>query len=708
MHGVKDGSNSSRVIGLDQSVNMSSQDYGAFFCDDDFEENLCLEDILRDSNTPSSQSLSKEKHQSNPIPKNQDSSPLLSLATPLNQCINVFPKSSQTTVLYDWSSSPPANKEPSAKRRLPWHVQGTKYLNENNYTSNSQVLLKGRRYHSPTAKSFPSAAAEAVANQKDLGEFIFQDATAAQTPVRPMANPESLPWDLTNTELQRVKKDMRSRMNSRNSDDHLDAEQNLSTASEAPAKRLKQSKIARVFLNEEQRFVLDMVVKNRTSIFYTGSAGTGKSVLLREIISSLKKMFGKDREKVAVTASTGLAACNIGGVTLHSFAGIGLGKEDVPTLIKKIRRNKRAKSRWLRTKILIIDEISMVDGDLFDKLEEIARELRRSDEPFGGIQLIITGDFFQLPPVPEQEQISSKFSFEASSWKKVIEETICLHHVFRQKDEEFVGMLNEMRLGKLTDQSILNFKNLERAPVYDDGLLPTELFPTRREVDSANNYRLKSLTGLPVTFYSEDSGTTVDIEQRTKLLSHCMAPQRLVLRRDAQVMLIKNMDETLVNGSLGRVIGFMNEKAYQLWSANGQDNEEPFAFEAADRQNSTYSEAASKRKALNRAMLQASADSGRRWPYVRFNTPDGTTRDVLVMPEKWAYEQPNGEIVASRMQIPLILAYALSIHKSQGQTLDRVKVDLGKVFEKGQAYVALSRAVTRERLQVLNFEPRKV
>jgi ATP-dependent DNA helicase PIF1 len=191
---------------------------------------------------------------------------------------------------------------------------------------------------------------------------------------------------------------------------------------------------ARVFLSDEQQQVLDLVVEQKKSVFFTGSAGTGKSVLLREIISSLRKKFQREPDRVAVTASTGLAACNVGGVTLHSFAGIGLGKEDVPELVRKIKRNQKAKHRWMRTKVLIIDEISMVDGDLFDKLEAIARQIRNNGRPFGGIQLVITGDFFQLPPVPEGQGRVARFAFDAATWGTAVDKTIGLHHVFRQKD----------------------------------------------------------------------------------------------------------------------------------------------------------------------------------------------------------------------------------------------------------------------------------
>jgi len=189
-----------------------------------------------------------------------------------------------------------------------------------------------------------------------------------------------------------------------------------------------------ITLNEEQNKILELVTEKKKSVFFTGSAGTGKSVLMRSIIDRLKRKFAKDPERVCVTASTGLAACNIGGQTLHSFAGIGLGKEDVPTLVKKIKKNAKFKNRWIKCNILVIDEISMVDGNLFDKLENIARILKNNGRPFGGIQLVVTGDFFQLPPVPDHGKANVKFSFEAGTWGTVIDYTIGLTQVFRQKD----------------------------------------------------------------------------------------------------------------------------------------------------------------------------------------------------------------------------------------------------------------------------------
>ncbi|KAK9478350.1 PIF1-like helicase-domain-containing protein [Lipomyces japonicus] len=472
--------------------------------------------------------------------------------------------------------------------------------------------------------------------------------------------------------------------------------------------------LAQIFLSEEQKLVLKMVCEQKRSIFFTGSAGTGKSVLLREIIKNLHQKYGQYTDSVAITASTGLAACNIGGVTLHSFAGIGLGKDNVKVLFDKVKKNKKSYQRWLKAKVLIMDEISMVDAELLDKLEALARMIRKQEKPFGGIQLIVTGDFFQLPPVAESGRLT-KFAFEATSWSKAIPETICLTQVFRQKDQEFVDMLNEMRLGQISQSSISKFRQLSRKLNHADGLEPTELFPTRREVGIANNRRMQSLPGRETVYTATDRGTADEI-QLPKLLSNLMAQDVLVLKVDAQVMLIKNMDETLVNGSLGKVKGFMSEITYAI--LKDKNNLTDVAEVNVDEDSYVTDQAGNimiadgldelrsrQEKLMGKGLV---AEMGKKWPLVRFTLTDGTHRDVLIRDETWAIEAPNGELLAERTQLPLILAWALSIHKAQGQTLERVKVDLTKVFENGQAYVALSRATSRDGLQVQNFQPNKV
>ncbi len=213
-------------------------------------------------------------------------------------------------------------------------------------------------------------------------------------------------------------------------------------------------------------------------------------------------------------------------------------------------------------------------------------------------------------------------------------------------------------------------------------------------MDSSNERRLKALKGTPYRYEAYDAG---EPSIRDKLLQNMMAPKTLELRQGAQVMLIKNMDETLVNGSLGTVEGFMTESTFGLGGGDGcgsGDDADP--------------DVKKRIKAFSRQLESSGGQENKKYPLVRFHAVDGSQRVLLCVPEEWKVELPTGEVQACRKQLPLILAWALSIHKAQGQTLERVKVDLGRVFEKGQAYVALSRATSQQGLQVLRFEKHKV
>ena len=214
---------------------------------------------------------------------------------------------------------------------------------------------------------------------------------------------------------------------------------------------------------------------------------------------------------------------------------------------------------------------------------------------------------------------------------------------------------------------------------------------------------MRNLAGKQFEFRAEDAGSIHDPEQRSKLLANCMATPSISLKKGAQVMLIKNIDETLVNGSVGKVIAFMDEKTFDIYH---EDEDEFQAVETMDLDDKQMT--ASRKKLKQLIHKDLTGDTSQKWPLVRFTLADGTSRDLLCQRESWKIELPNGEVQASRSQIPLILAWALSIHKAQGQTLERVKVDLGKIFEKGQAYVALSRATSQEGLQILRFDPKKV
>ena len=267
---------------------------------------------------------------------------------------------------------------------------------------------------------------KAVEGKKRKIETAQEASGKAYTPLPKDKTNSPYPWNTTASAVKEEQKRLRQGNKKLVKD-------NEGESKNSSVRKKRREVVPKVFLSDEQRSVLNLVAEQKRSVFFTGSAGTGKSVLLRETIKVLREKYKREIDRVAVTASTGLAACNVGGVTLHSFAGIGLGKEAVPELVKKIKRNAKAKQRWMRTKVLIVDEISMVDGDLFDKLEAIARAIRNNGRPFGGIQLVITGDFFQLPPVPDYGRVS-KFSFDAATWNTSIEHTIGLTQVFRQKD----------------------------------------------------------------------------------------------------------------------------------------------------------------------------------------------------------------------------------------------------------------------------------
>lgn len=226
-------------------------------------------------------------------------------------------------------------------------------------------------------------------------------------------------------------------------------------------------------------------------------------------------------------------------------------------------------------------------------------------------------------------------------------------------------------------------------------------FPTRNEVDNANSTRMRSLEGTSFHYLAQDTGRMQDVKQRDKLLSNVMAPQSLELKKGSQVMLIKNMDDSLVNGSLGLVMCFMSEKEFTHYTETDELPNGHFEGQPVKQDSGVN-------KLKSRVNPHLVGDTSRLFPLVRFKLADGTSRDLLCQREEWKIELPNGEIQAQRSQLPLILAWALSIHKAQGQTLERVTVDLRKVFENGQAYVALSRATTKEGLEVRNFSKKAI
>ncbi|KAL3870105.1 hypothetical protein ACJMK2_042718 [Sinanodonta woodiana] len=303
--------------------------------------------------------------------------------------------------------------------------------------------------------------------------------------------------------------------------------------------------LAPVSLNKEQNEVLSAVMQGK-NVFFTGSAGTGKSFLLRRIIGALPP------QHTAATASTGIAACHIGGTTLHSFAGIGSGRAPLEQCIELASR-PQVTQQWKRCHHLIIDEISMVDGDFFDKLENVARVIRQNDRPFGGIQLIICGDFLQLPPVSKGKE-KKKFCFQSKAWQKAIEINMELKEVRRQSDKHFINVLQNIRLGRCPDFVYNTLRATALNNIQKHDILATRLCTHKEDVDHINQFHLNKLAGEPRFFISTD--TDPAYEKQIDFLSP--VPGKLELRLGAQVMLVKNLDvqQGLVSGARGVVVGF--------------------------------------------------------------------------------------------------------------------------------------------------------
>ncbi len=245
----------------------------------------------------------------------------------------------------------------------------------------------------------------------------------------------------------------------------------------------------------EQRIAIETIVDRRCNTFVTGSAGVGKTYVLQEAVRRL-------REKgltVAVTASTGVAAVQINGTTLHSFAGAGLAQDSADEIVKKVSSNFQTVMRWRNTEVLIIEEVSMIDPDFFRKLDIIARVIRMCRErSFGGMQIVAFGDFFQLMPVSESEnEYAPKFCFEIDEWEKCIREVVCLETVQRQLDAEFVAMLNRIRHGRYSDGDVRRLRSRLNASFPESitalGIEPTRLYPHRKTADDTNRGRLAAI-----------------------------------------------------------------------------------------------------------------------------------------------------------------------------------------------------------------------
>lgn len=455
-------------------------------------------------------------------------------------------------------------------------------------------------------------------------------------------------------------------------------------------------------LSGEQKAVMRIVLEEKQNVFFTGAAGTGKSVLLKALIRELQARHGKGA--VAVTALTGIAACNIGGQTLHRWAGVGLGEGTVDVLQKKL--TKQSRGAWKYTKVLLVDEVSMLKNELLEKLDTLAQRMRGNSLPFGGIQLVFTGDLFQLPPITRD--VGPVFCFETPLWPQLVQRTLKLTRVFRQKDSEFARVLNELRVGEVSPATERLFRSLSRPPKLPKGIVPTQLFATRRQVQAANQNALDRLDGTMYEYVCTDWLSARAQELRVNLSTDCAAVEQVQLRVGCQVMLIKNIDKTLVNGSIGKIVAFVTpEQSMRVPDESAKKEHSMEVQDLLGRFNAKHA-ASDRKRVLAEDLTVAQAQSATVLPVVKFTLHDNTVRYVIVQPEVWSTTDAFGEVIASRCQIPLMLSWALSIHKAQGQTLPHLSVNLNNIFACGQAYVAISRATRLEGLQIQCFEPRKV
>ncbi|CDF37523.1 unnamed protein product [Chondrus crispus] len=494
--------------------------------------------------------------------------------------------------------------------------------------------------------------------------------------------------------------------------------------------------------------------KQGESFLLTGSAGTGKSFVLKHVISVLRSM-GK---VVGVTASTGCAAVGIGGGTIHSLSGVGIGMDPIEKLVRKGHTDRVLRKRLKQLDVLVIDEISMIDSFLFDKLNAIiaaarcpppkrdsgiTRGIRTLNsgpgglftlKPFGGLQVILCGDFFQLPPVAASDtrfvNSSEKFfAFEAKTWKRIIKNTYVLRVVHRQADRQFAGLLNEVRQGVVSESTmqVLNaclvnpLKPLVEVEENGRRVAFTKLFSYRRQVASENSSQLKKLKTKGIRYDAYDQIHRSELGTLTarhvqQMLDNTNCAQSIELRRGCRVLCTKNLDTGLgiVNGAPGIVVGWSRPliEVYQKRKVEDpklrfdrfgpQDLKDTEIFEL---DNPGISQAL---ETQARSQDDCPVMSGRMLGEVLPVVLLDNGQRCLMEPVDWEVHGTKGQVVGFRRQVPLILGWALSIHKAQGMTLRDVETDVGGAFDYGQVYVALSRATAVKKLRLRSFNPRKI
>ncbi len=387
------------------------------------------------------------------------------------------------------------------------------------------------------------------------------------------------------------------------------------------------------------------ILKTGANVFLTGEPGAGKTHTINQYVAYLRE----HGIEPAITASTGIAATHIHGQTIHSWSGIGIRRSLAPYDLDHITTTEYLVRRIQGTKVLILDEVSMIDARTLDMVDMVCREVRHSDEAFGGMQVILVGDFFQLPPVTKGGD-QAQFAFESDAWKRMRPVMCYLTEQHRQSDTNFLSILSAIRKNEYDQMhhDHLQKRQISAEHALDHESSVTRLFAHNVDVDDINTRELEKLTTLPNIFSMQTKGKDSLV---ASLQKGCLSPERLVLKVGAIVMCTKNNSQKgYVNGTLGTVTGF---------------------------------------------------EQGTKYPIIETHKGER----IVVEPTEWVVEE-NGKQKAMIQQIPLRLAWAITIHKSQGMSMDAAVMDLREVFEYGQGYVALSRVRTLDGLHLLGWNQR--
>jgi hypothetical protein len=379
------------------------------------------------------------------------------------------------------------------------------------------------------------------------------------------------------------------------------------------------------------------ILKAGKNIYLTGPAGSGKTFVLNEYVSYLRERG----VSVAVTASTGIAATHLGGVTIHSWSGLGIKGSLTTTEIDNLIQKESLYKKYEKTKVLIIDEVSMLKPQMFDSINRLAQAILGNEKPFGGMQVVLSGDFFQLPPVVKYGE-EAAYIDASESWQNMDIRICYLEEQHRQTDNKLNSILSEIRKGEISEGTFEILESMKGVKT-DNGFKPTRLHTHNINVDEVNDTELDKIDEEEISFEIKTHGRPSSVDSLVKGL---LTPSTLRLKKNAAVMFVKNNFEAgYVNGTLGTVVGF---------------------------------------------------DSG--LPVVE--TKEG--KIITVEPETWEILD-DGKIIASAEQFPLRLAWAITIHKSQGMSLDAAEIDLSRSFVPGQGYVALSRLRSLDGLTLLGI-----